>query len=126
MLYVYVPRSIAIIPCAFCYGIAYLVVGRNHKVVCLVPLIFLIPVVSSSSGIHTAEDQIGVSVRKLCSVNTCIANLSHINPSIAITEEVNCESSVCLIPVIVRNKINNDGLGRLIISDSVFKSLIAL
>ena len=122
VLYINTPSTI--IPRTWSNSVTYVIIGRNYKVVCLVP--HVIPAVSSSSGIHTAEDQTGISMRKLCSVNSGSANLCHINPSFTITEEVNCESSVVNVPVIVRNKINNDGLGRLIISNSFFKSLITL
>ena len=88
----------------------------------MTPLV--IPVISSSAGIHAAEDQSGISARNFCGINVGISDLCHANPGISVTEEVNCETSVILFPFSVGNKINNKMLGRLIICNSFFKRCI--
>ena len=115
------PRSGTLIPGAFCHCIKCLRICRNCKVGCLVPLI--VPVVSGSTRIHTAEDHTGISKRKFCGINAGISNLSHINPSFTISEEVNCESCAFYLPVSIRLKVNYYGLWRYNITDSFFSIL---
>ena len=125
VFYIYIPRAFALTPSAFCYGVAYFIVGRNFKVVCLIPSI--IPTIIRIIGSHTAEYQVGVSMRKLHSVNSGITNLCHTNPSISITtKEVNCKTSVCLTPVAIRYEVNNNRRRRLIICNSFIKCFVTI
>ena len=99
------PGSAALIPGACLNGIMVSTAGRNNKVSCLVP--FVVPVVSRSAGVHTAEDNVGVflSCRYYNLIYSKGGVIGHANPCLAISEEISSETSVTLLPVSIGCKI---------------------
>ena len=113
------PCSATVIPCSGFNCVMVSSISRNLKVCSLVPLV--VPVVSSSGGVHTAEDNIGECLirRNFNLINLKLRVVCHANPSLAVTEEVCCKSSIRLLPVRVGSEVKHC-LCRCFIRNDVF------
>ena len=99
------PFAVALIPSALCNYVAVSIICRNNEVRCLIPLI--IPVIFCSAGVHTAEDYIDITLIDVCFPNAVPIFISHIDPKLAVTEEINCKSCIIDLPISIGNKIEN-------------------
>ena len=92
------PGSAALTPCAFLNGIM-VACSIILKVFRLVP--FVVPVISSCAGLHTAEDDVLNARRDCAFVNAITIRVLHIEPLIAAIPSVQCETSITLLPVCI-------------------------
>ena len=99
------PFACAIVPSVFLNYVAVSIICRNNEVRCLIPLV--IPIVSCRTGIHTAEDYIGITLIDVCFPNAVAILISHIDPKLAVTEEINCKSCIIDLPISIGNEIEN-------------------
>ena len=91
------PSSATLIPCASLNCVVVCSISGNLEVCSLVPLI--VPVVSSSVGVHTAEDNVRISRRNFNLINAKLGVICHVNPLFAVTEEVCRKSCAINLPV---------------------------
>ena len=110
------PFAVTLTPSAFCNYVAVVAIGRNLKVGCLVPHLCICSPTVSTVRIHTAEDDVAKAIGNSYFPNAIAVFICHVDPKLAVTEEVNCKSCIINLPVSIRNKVKSDssaGSGRI-------------
>ena len=104
------PCSATLIPGTIFNGEMVSTVSGNGKVSSLIPLI--VPVVSRSIRIHSAENNLGIGLigRNLNLINSKGAIIGHTNPCFAISEEIRSKTSIIYLPIRVGSKVKILGL----------------